>query len=121
MPIFVKWLTGKTIRLEVEPRDTVLDVKEQIKDKGDIPIDQQCLVVGDDELEDGHTLADCNIQKDSTVHLVLLSPQPLVCPPPQDQHTQYCAHFCSARPDGSTLTSCGTVWTLFPCSRHSRP
>ena len=121
MPIFVKSLAGKTIRLEVEPRDTVLAVKEQIKDKGDIPIDQQCLVVGDDELEDGHTLADCNIQEDSTVYLTVLCPQTEVCPPWQEQHTQYCAHFCSAHPDGITLTSCGTVWTLLPCSRHSRP
>ena len=87
MPIFVKSLTGKTIRLEVEPRDTVLDVKEQIKDKEGIPIEEQCLVMEDDELEDGHTLADCNIQKDSTVHLVVLPPPPQVCPPPQEQHT----------------------------------
>ena len=84
MPIFVKSLGGKTIRLEVEPRDTVLAVKEQIKDKGGIPIHRQCLVVGDDELEDGHTLADCNIQKDSTVHLVVFAPPPRVCPPPQE-------------------------------------
>ena len=87
MPIFVKSLGGKTIRLEVEPRDTVLDVKEQIKDKEGIPIDLQFLVVGDDELEDGHTLADCNIQKDSTVHLVVLSPPPQVCPP---THNELC-------------------------------
>ena len=92
MPIVVESLAGKTIRLEVEPRDTVLDVKEQIKDKEGIPIDQQCLVVGDDELVDGHTLADCNIQKDSTVHLAVLSPQPQVCPPPQEQHTQRTVH-----------------------------
>ena len=92
MPIFVKSLAGKTIRLEVEPRDTVLAVKEQIKDKGDIPIDQQCLVVGDEELEDGHTLADCNIQEDSTLYLVVFSPQRQVCPPPQDQHTQRTVH-----------------------------
>ena len=96
MPIFVKSLTGTTIRLEVEPRDTVLAVKEQIKDKEGIPIEEQCLVVGDDELEDGHTLADCNIQEDSTVHLVVLTLQTQVCPPPQQQHTTYCAHFCSA-------------------------
>ena len=95
MPIFVKSLAGKTIRLEVEPRDTVLAVKEQIKDKEGIPIERQCLTVACDELEDGHTLADCNIQEDSTVHLVVLLPQPQVCPP-QQQHTTYCAHFCSA-------------------------
>ena len=71
MPIFVKSFGRKTIRLEVEPRDTVLDVKEQIKDKYSIPIDQQRLTVGDNELEDGHTLADCNIQKDSTVRLMV--------------------------------------------------
>ena len=79
MPIFVKSLGGKTIRLEVEPRDTILAVKEQIKDKEGIPIDQQFLTAGDEELEDGHTLADCNIQEDSTVHLVVFSPPPRVC------------------------------------------
>ena len=68
----MKSLGGKTIRLEVEPRDTVLAVKEQIKDKEGFPIDLQCLVMGDEELKDRHTLADCNIQKDSTVHLVVL-------------------------------------------------
>ena len=92
MPIFVKSLTGKTIRLEVEPRGTVLDVKEQIKDKEGIPIAEQCLTVGDDELEDGHTLADCNIQKESTVHLVVFAPPPQVCSPQQDQHTQRTVH-----------------------------
>ena len=76
MPIFVKSLTGKTIRLEVEPRDTVLDVKEQIEDKEGIPTHFQFLVMEDDELEDENTLADCNIQEESTVHLVVL-----VCPP----------------------------------------
>ena len=94
IPIFVKSLGGTTIRLEVEPRDTVLAVKEQIEDKEGIPIDLQFLTVGDDELEDGRTLADCNIQKDSTVHLVVFSaqaesvyepPPPQVCPPPHNE------------------------------------
>ena len=94
MHIFVKSTAGagKTIRLEVNPCNTVLDVKEKIEDKEGIPPDQQCLVMEDNELVDGRTLVECNIQKESTVYLVVFSsqtdndeeivrPQPKVCPP----------------------------------------
>lgn len=74
MQIFIKTLTGRTITIIVEPTDTVRNVKEKIKDKDAVPVNEQRLLYAGKELKDEDKLLEYNIQMESTIHLVLRLP-----------------------------------------------
>ena len=70
MHVCVQRLSGDTLVLYVEPRDTIEGLKQSYQDKTGTPAHQMRLIFMGEMLDDGRTLSDCNIQRDATVHLI---------------------------------------------------
>ncbi len=71
MQIYIKTLTGRTVSLIVEEGETIKIVKEKLKEKDGVPVEEQRLVFNSQELEDGKTLQYYGINREATLHVVI--------------------------------------------------
>jgi large subunit ribosomal protein L40e len=71
MQIFIKTWTGKNITLNVEASDSAASLKQKIYDKEGVPLHQQRIIFGSNQLSEKHVLSDYNITNQSTLYLVL--------------------------------------------------
>ena len=76
MQIFIKISEEKTIQIDVEPSDSIENVKGKIQDKTAISVDSMDLYFNDKQLENGQTLSDYNIQKEMTLNLIIKAQEP---------------------------------------------
>lgn len=71
MQIYIKTLTGRTVSLIVEEGETIRTVKEKMKEKDGVPVEEQRLVFNSQELEDSKTLQHYGILREATLHVVI--------------------------------------------------
>jgi len=71
MRVKVKTLTGKEVRIDIEPDDTIMHIKRRVEEVEGIPPEQQRMVFTGKQMADNMTMEECNIEAGSTLHLVL--------------------------------------------------